>query len=85
MLDPSYLLLDEATCNMDVYSERAVTEALENLMVGRTTVMITHDMSQLEKADHIIVLNDGKVEAEGPKAEVMQNSPTLKKMITSNT
>lgn len=84
MLDPSYLLLDEATCNMDIYSERTVTEALFRLMEGRTTVMISHDMKTLEKADHIIVLNNGVVETEGSKAEALKNSPTLKKLIEAN-
>lgn len=77
MLDPSYLLLDEATCNMDVYSEKQVTEALLRLMQGRTTVMISHDMKMLDRADHIIVLNNGTVEAEGTKEDVMQHSPIL--------
>lgn len=84
MLDPSYLLLDEATCNMDIYSEKAVTEALFKLMKGRTTVMISHDMKTLENADHIIVLNNGVVEAEGTRAEAEQNSETLKKLIEAN-
>lgn len=84
MLDPSYLLLDEATCNMDIYSEKAVTDALFSLMKGRTTVMISHDMNMLEKADHIVVINNGTVEAEGSKAEVMEASPTLQKLIAAN-
>ena len=83
MLDPSYLLLDEATCNMDVYSEKAVTEALMKLMQGRTTVMISHDMKMLDKADHMIVLNEGVVEAEGTKAEAQEKSETLKKLIAA--
>lgn len=84
MLDPAYLLLDEATCNMDIYSEKAVTKALTELMEGRTTVMISHDMKALDNADHIIVLNDGVVEAEGTKDEVEKNSDTLKKLIAAN-
>jgi ATP-binding cassette subfamily B protein AbcA/BmrA len=84
MLDPAYLLLDEATCNMDVYSERAVTEALHTLMKGRTTVMISHDMKVLEEADHIVVLNHGTVEAEGTKEAVTQASPTMQKLLEAN-
>lgn len=84
MLDPSYLLLDEATCNMDMYSEKSVTEALFSLMKGRTTVMISHDMNMLERADHIVVINDGNIEAEGSKAEVLEKSETLKKLIAAN-
>lgn len=84
MLDPSYLLLDEATCNMDIYSENAVTNALFSLMKGRTTVMISHDMNMLEKADHIVVINNGNIEAEGSKAEVLEKSETLKELIAAN-
>lgn len=84
MLDPSYLLLDEATCNMDIYSEKAVTEALMKLMQGRTTIMISHDMKMLEKADHMIVLNEGVVEAEGTKAEAEEKSEILKKLIAAS-
>lgn len=84
MLDPSYLLLDEATCNMDIYSEKAVTQALFSLMQGRTTVMISHDMKMLEKADHIIVINNGNIEAEGTEKEVLAKSPTLQKLIAAN-
>jgi ATP-binding cassette subfamily B protein AbcA/BmrA len=80
MLDPSYLLLDEATCNMDVYSERSVMQALENLMQNRTTVMISHDMKQLDRADHVIALNQGTVEAEGTKDEVLRDSPMLQRL-----
>ncbi len=82
MLDPSYLLLDEATCSMDVYSEKAVTDALLTLMKGRTTVMISHDMRMLKHADHVIVLNDGIVEAEGSKNEVLESSATLKQLMS---
>lgn len=80
MLDPAYLLLDEATCNMDVQCEKSVTEALMKLMEHRTTVMITHDMKLLDRADHIIVLKDGCVEAEGTRDETEANSPTLRQL-----
>ncbi len=81
MMDPAYLLLDEATCNMDIYSEKEVTQALMKLMQGRTTVMITHDMSLLEHADRIVVLKDGVIEASGSANEVRRTSQTLKALI----
>ncbi len=84
MLNPAYLLLDEVTCNMDVYAEQAVTKALLRLMEGRTTVMITHDMRMLEHADHVIVLNRGKIEAEGGTEEVKQSSETLRRLVAVN-
>lgn len=84
MLDPSYLLLDEATCNMDVYSERSVTDSLLQLMKGRTTVMISHDMDMLQLADHVIVLNNGVVEACGSREETMKNSSLLRSLIAAD-
>lgn len=84
MMDPAYLLLDEATCNIDVLSESEVTKAILELMKGRTTVMISHDMSALNTVDNIVVLKDGKVEASGEKAEVIKKSATLRKLIEAN-
>jgi len=82
MLDPSYLLLDEATCNMDVYSEREVSQALFRLMEGRTTIMISHDSRMIEKANHFIVLNEGVVEAQGTKDIVLKESPIFQKLLS---
>ncbi|MCM1544110.1 MAG: ABC transporter ATP-binding protein/permease [Ruminococcus sp.] len=84
MLDPAYLLLDEATCNMDVYSEKQVSAALSKLMQGRTTIVISHDMKTLETADHVIVINGGTIEAEGTPRQAEQTSDTLKKLIAAN-
>ncbi len=83
MLDPAYLLLDEATCNMDVYAEKQVTEALMRLMAGRTTVMISHDMRMLDRADQVVVLGGGTVEAALPRDEAIAVSPTLQKLIAA--
>ncbi len=77
MLDPAYLLLDEATCNMDHAGERMVTDAILKLMEGRTTVMISHNMEILERADHVVVLNQGHVEADGTREEALAASETF--------
>ena len=74
MRNPDYLLLDEATSNLDAKSEQMVSQALKNLMAGRTTVMIAHNYSAVRGADHIIVMKDGKVEAEGTPEELMQTN-----------
>lgn len=73
MMDPAYLLLDEATCNLDVYSEKEVTKALFQLMNKRTTIMISHDKNMIEKANHFVVLNDGNIEICGNYEEVKEN------------
>ena len=74
MRNPDYLLLDEATSNLDANSEQLVSKALSNLMKGRTTVMIAHNYSATREADHIVVMKDGCVEAEGTPAELLQTN-----------
>lgn len=74
MRNPDYLLLDEATSNLDAKSEKLVSEALANLMKGRTTVMIAHNYSATRNASHIVVMKDGRVEAEGTPEELMETN-----------
>lgn len=69
---PDYLLLDEATSNLDAKSERSVMEALDELMKGRTTMIIAHSLSAIRRADHVIVLRDGQVEASGTPAQILE-------------
>lgn len=83
MVDPSYLLLDEATSNLDIYSEQSVNNALKNLMKGRTTVVITHHLKTIEQADHIIVIDGGKIKAAGTHEELMKKSEDYRKLIAS--
>ncbi|MEO6263623.1 MAG: ABC transporter transmembrane domain-containing protein [Luteimonas sp.] len=59
------LLLDEATSALDAQSERAVQHALENLMTGRTTLVIAHRLATVLKADRIVVMDRGRIVAEG--------------------
>lgn len=73
MRNPDYLLLDEATSNLDAKSEKLVSQALANLMRGRTTVMVAHSRSATRDASHIIVLRDGQVEAEGSPEELLKS------------
>ena len=74
MRNPDYLLLDEATSNLDARSEQQVTAALENLMKGRTTIMIAHNYSATAFADQVIVLCDGHVEACGTPEELLETN-----------
>ena len=69
---PDYLLLDEATSNLDARGEREVLEALEELMRGRTTVVIAHSLAAIRRADHVIVLRDGRVEASGSPKQILE-------------
>ena len=83
MRNPDYLLLDEATSNLDAQSEKQVSEALANLMKGRTTVMIAHSLSAITHADNIIVLKDGRMEACGTPEEVSLTSPMFREFVES--
>ena len=69
-----YLLLDEATSDLDAVSEAQVTQALDNLMRNKTTVMIAHNYAAIRSAEYILVMKDGVVEAAGTPEELEQTS-----------
>jgi ATP-binding cassette, subfamily B, bacterial MsbA len=69
--DAPVLILDEATSALDSESERAVQDALERLMKGRTTLVIAHRLSTIESADRVVVLDGGRIAEQGTHAALL--------------
>lgn len=85
MKNPSYLIMDEATSGIDVLSEKQVMNGINSVMENKTVIMVSHDMNLIKKADNIIVLNEGKVEASGSFGEVLKNSELFERFLETQT
>ncbi|MBK8620374.1 MAG: ATP-binding cassette domain-containing protein [Saprospiraceae bacterium] len=70
--NPKILILDEATSSLDAESEKLVQEALENLMIGRTSIIVAHRLATIKDVDCIYVLENGHIVEEGTHAALIQ-------------
>jgi subfamily B ATP-binding cassette protein MsbA len=77
--DPRILILDEATSSLDAETESLIREALERLMTGRTSFIIAHRLYTVEKADRIVVLDDGLIKEIGTHQELITRGGLYKK------
>jgi ATP-binding cassette subfamily B multidrug efflux pump len=75
LLDPRILILDDSTSSVDVETEYRIQQALDKLMVGRTSFVIAQRISTVRDADMIIVLDHGQIAAQGTHEELMRDSP----------
>lgn len=78
--DAPILILDEPTSSLDAISEEAVFDALKRLRAGRTTVVIAHRLSTVRDADRILVLDEGRIAAQGRHEELLQSSLLYRRM-----
>ena len=78
--NPEILILDEATSALDTESEKLVQDALNKLLVGRTSVVIAHRLSTIHNADKIIVLEDGHIAEQGTHEELLRNQGLYHKL-----
>ena len=72
LLNPELVILDEATSNIDTRSEKLITDAFDQMMKEKTSIVIAHRLSTIEKADIIIVMNDGAIVETGNHAQLMK-------------
>ncbi len=80
LIDPSILILDEATSSVDTETEREIQLALENLVKGRTTIAIAHRLSTLRRADRLVVVERGSITEVGPHDELLKRGGTYARL-----
>jgi ATP-binding cassette subfamily B protein len=83
LLDPRILILDDSTSSVDVETEYRIQQALDKLMVGRTSFVIAQRISTVRDADEILVLDGGRVAAVGTHEDLMRDSPIYAEIYSS--
>ncbi len=75
LMDPRVLILDDSTSSVDVITEHRIQQALDRLMLGRTSFVIAQRISTVRNADLILVLEEGRIAAQGRHEDLMETSP----------
>jgi ATP-binding cassette subfamily B protein len=75
LMNPQILIMDDSTSSVDLATEYRIQQALDKLMIGRTSFVIAQRISTVLNADQIIVLDKGRITAQGTHAELLENSP----------
>ncbi|MGH8977688.1 MAG: ABC transporter ATP-binding protein [Acidimicrobiia bacterium] len=81
LADPRVLILDDATSSVDPTKEHEIRDALAEVMHGRTTIIIAHRPATIALADRVVLIADGKVQAEGTHAQLLATSPEYRTVL----
>lgn len=82
--DPKILILDESTSSLDLYTERILQQAIDQLITGRTTIIIAHRLATVRKADRIIVMDHGRIVEAGSHEELMKKGDRYFRFVLQN-
>jgi ATP-binding cassette subfamily B protein len=78
--DPRILVLDDSTSAIDSNTEDEIQRAMHRILEGRTTLLITHRLSQIRSADHILLMKNGRLVAQGTHEELMASSSVYRQI-----
>ena len=83
LADPRVLILDDATSSVDPTKEHEIRDALDEVMRGRTTVVIAHRPATIALADRVVLIDEGRIVAEGTHDDLLQTNPRYREVLAS--
>jgi ABC-type multidrug transport system fused ATPase/permease subunit len=81
LADPSVIVLDEATSNLDPETEVEVEGALRVALAGRTSIVIAHRLRSAQRADRVVMIDDGRIIADGSHTKLVETSPEYRELV----